>query len=208
MKRELDYFTIEGTYGGNQEWFTNIVMNIGGCAAATACDCCIYLALRKGLEVLYPYPVRKLTKKDYVAFSQKMKPYIRPRVSGVKKVEWFIEGFGKYIEDMNAAAGCSVKVEMTEFPGEKAFEEAQGMIRTQIDTGYPVPCLLLRHKKSEKYKDYIWHWFLFVGYEQTGDDLLVKTATYGGSDIFSLKELWDTGYSEKGGMVQLGTPCF
>ena len=34
MKKELDYFTIEGCYGGNQDWFTNIVMNVGGCGAA------------------------------------------------------------------------------------------------------------------------------------------------------------------------------
>lgn len=35
MKKELDYFTIEGCYGGNQDWFTNLVMHMGGCAAAT-----------------------------------------------------------------------------------------------------------------------------------------------------------------------------
>ena len=44
MKKELDYFTIEGCYGGNQDWFTNIVMNVGGCGAGTACVSCIYLA--------------------------------------------------------------------------------------------------------------------------------------------------------------------
>lgn len=208
MKRELDYFTIEGTYGGNQEWFTNIVMNIGGCAAATACDCCIYLALRKGVTALYPYAVHELTKKDYVAFSQKMKPYIKPRVSGVKKIEWFIDGFGKYIEDVNVAGDGSVGLDMEAFPGERSYEEARNMVRGQIDEGYPVPCLLLRHKMAEKYKDYIWHWFLLVGYEDTGEDFLVKTATYGGSDVFSLRELWDTGCSEKGGLVRLGTGYF
>lgn len=45
MKKTLDYFMIEGAVGGNQEWFKNVVMYIGGCAAATACDCCIYLYL-------------------------------------------------------------------------------------------------------------------------------------------------------------------
>ena len=46
MKKELDYFTIEGCYGGNQDWFTNLVMHMGGCAAATACDSCIYFGLQ------------------------------------------------------------------------------------------------------------------------------------------------------------------
>ena len=35
-KKELDYFTIDGGVGGNQDWFQNVVMYMGGCAAATA----------------------------------------------------------------------------------------------------------------------------------------------------------------------------
>ena len=61
MNKVLDYFSIEGAVGGSQEWFRNVVMYIGGCAAATACDCCIYLALHRGLTKLYPYDVHKLT---------------------------------------------------------------------------------------------------------------------------------------------------
>lgn len=202
MKRELDYFTIEGAYGGNQDWFTNVVMNMGGCAAATACDCCIYLALRKGAEKLYPYSVQELTKDNYIAFSQKMKPYIRPRIGGVKKLEWFLKGFESYVKD---AAGDTLRVKLAAFSGENSYEKARDMIRSQINAGYPIPYLLLRHKKAEKYKEYIWHWFLLVGYEETEDDMLVKTATYGESTIFPLRELWDTGNREKGGMVQLGT---
>lgn len=212
MKKELKYFTIEGSFGGNQEWFTNLIMNMGGCAAATACDCCIYLALRKGMESLYPYSVHELTKKDYIAFSQRMKPYIRPRIGGVKKLSWFIEGFQKYIRDTENKdvdkkqdINKSVSINMEEFPGEKSYQEARKLVLSQIDAGYPIPCLLLRHKNTETFKDYIWHWFLLVGYEDKGDDLLVKTATYGESDTFSLKELWDTGCEEKGGMIRLGT---
>lgn len=36
MNKVLDYFSIEGAVGGSQEWFRNVVMYIGGCAAATA----------------------------------------------------------------------------------------------------------------------------------------------------------------------------
>ena len=54
MKKELEYFTIEEAFGGNQDWFTNVVMNIGGCAAATACDSCIYFAKYLGMEEWYP----------------------------------------------------------------------------------------------------------------------------------------------------------
>ena len=101
MDKVLDYFSIEGAVGGSQEWFRNVVMHIGGCAAATACDCCIYLALHRGLTKLYPYDVHMLTKRDYINFSMKMKPYLRPRVNGVNKLWMFTEGLGHYLSDMS-----------------------------------------------------------------------------------------------------------
>ena len=87
MKQILDYFMIDGEVGGNQDWFRNVVMHIGGCAAATACDCCIYFAKYKGKKNLYPFDAENLSKEDYIQFSMKMKPYIRPRVGGVKVVD-------------------------------------------------------------------------------------------------------------------------
>lgn len=48
MKKELEYFYIEDSYGGNQEWFTDFMMNRGGCGALTACDTCLYLHLYQG----------------------------------------------------------------------------------------------------------------------------------------------------------------
>ena len=134
MKRELEYFEIDGAFGGNQEWFTNVVMNIGGCGAATACDCCIYFAKSRGLLNLYPFRVDRLNKEDYKKFSQIMKPYIRPRVGGVKKLAWFIEGFQKYVED----TGEHVKIEMEEFSGERSEKEAEELISVQIDRGIPI----------------------------------------------------------------------
>lgn len=203
MKRELEYFEIEGNYGGNQDWFTNVVMHIGGCAAATACDSCIYLALRMGIDGLYPYDVRNLTKADYKRFGQVMKSYIHPRIQGVKKLAWFIEGFEKYLCDVNRDRDRQIKIDMEEFIGNYSYEEARAFVKAQIDTGIPIPCLLLRHRNEKKFKDYIWHWFLLVGYEEAGDDMLIKTATYGESEIFSLREMWDTGFEEKGGFVRL-----
>ncbi len=92
---------IDGEFGGNQDWFTNIVMNVGGCGAATACDSCIYLAKYKGMKELYPFDLEQMDKEAYKKFSQLMKPYIRPRVQGVKKPEWYIGGLEKYISDVN-----------------------------------------------------------------------------------------------------------
>jgi hypothetical protein len=72
----------------------------------------------------------------------------------------------------------------------------------QIDEGLPVPFLLLKHK-SPRFKNFTWHWFLIVGYEEKAEDLQIKIATYGRFHWLSLQELWDTGYEKKGGMIIL-----
>ena len=203
MWKEIPYFRIEGAFGGNQDWFTNIVMNMGGCGAATACDCCIYFARFLGLKELYPFDVDSLSIQDYKDFSQIMKPYIRPRVGGVKNPQWFIDGFEKYIRDVNEKTGSQIRIDMDIFDGERSVDEARTLIMDQIDHRMPVPCLLLRHQDVKQFKDYTWHWFLLVGYEDLEEDLRIKTATYGEAEEFSLKELWDTGYEEKGGLIRL-----
>ncbi len=199
IRKELDYFEIDGAFGGNQDWFTNVVMHIGGCAAATACDCCIYFAKHMDMGKLYPYDIAHLSIEDYKRFSQVMKPYISPRVSGVRKISWFISGFEKYIGD----AGMARQLGMEEFPGTRTVKEAESFVKSQINQGMPVPVLLLQHKDREQFKDYIWHWFLIVGYGQESGAFKVKTATYGEAVWFSLKDLWETGFAEKGGLVKL-----
>ena len=63
MKNELDYIQIEDGLGGNQDWFPEWDMYHGGCAAVTACDLCIYLALREDAASLYPYDLRHLNRR-------------------------------------------------------------------------------------------------------------------------------------------------
>ena len=203
-KMLLDYFTIDGAFGGSQDWFTNIVMHIGGCAAATACDSCIYFAKHMGMETLYPYDISRLNKEDYKKFSQIMKPYIRPRVNGVKKLEWYIQGFEDYLTDVRTRTGVDSRIRMEGFSGEHSYEEAEKALKSRIDAGLPGPYLMLRHKMSEKYKDFIWHWFLVVGYEAAGQDFDILAATYGEKVRLPLKELWNTGYEEKGGVILYG----
>ena len=197
MKKTLDYFSIDGAVGGNQEWFSNLVMYMGGCAAATACDCCIYLALRRGMTRLYPYDIHELTRQDYVDFSMKMKPYLKPRVNGVNKLYLFTEGFGNYLRDVG-----ETHLKMEEFLGTKSAVEAEKLMKEQIDHGYPVPYLMLKHQKKE-YEDFVWHWFLCYGYEERQEGLWITVATYGEESSFLLRDLWDTGFEEKGGLIRL-----
>ena len=78
MRKELPYYTIGNSYGGNQDWFHDPMMKLGGCAAATACDLSIYQALHKNRKHLYPLISRISIERLTFSFAMKMKPYLRP----------------------------------------------------------------------------------------------------------------------------------
>ncbi|MDO4553917.1 MAG: hypothetical protein Q4B70_02075 [Lachnospiraceae bacterium] len=198
MKKELEHFWIGEAYGGSQDWFLEFMMRKGGCAAQTACDSALYFAKHFKKTKLYPYNEEQLTKADYVSFSGVMKPYLRPRMSGVNTLALYIEGFGDYLNDRG-----ETEVTMTPLPGETELSVAKEAVIFQIDHGYPIPCLILKHKNSA-FEDYVWHWFLLNGYEQYEDRLMVKAVTYGEWEWLSFEELWDTGYRQKGGLVLYG----
>jgi hypothetical protein len=80
------------------------MMHIGGCAAASACDVSIYLARRFGQSWLYPFDCQALSRRDYVRFSRRMKPYLRPRAGGIDKLSIYIDGFTAYLAEAQAAA--------------------------------------------------------------------------------------------------------
>ena len=98
-KKILDYFTIDGTPGGNQEWLPEWDMNMGGCAAVTVCDVCIFLAgLNEKFKSLYPFDSKNLSRMDFVKFASLMKPFLTPRYHGIDYLETYICGFYDYMK--------------------------------------------------------------------------------------------------------------
>lgn len=195
MKRELGHFMIGPSYGGNQDWFRTYMMRLGGCGAETACDSSLYFAIHKGVEGIYPFDLSNLSRDDYVEFAHMMEKYLKPRMTGINRAEIWIEGYTKYLND-RAVTGISMDI----LDGNEPYETAEAVIRKQIDAGYPVPTLILNHKDKDL-KDYVWHWFLINGYEETEDTLMVRTVTYSWYEWLDLRRLWESGYSSKGGLV-------
>lgn len=195
MKKELPYFNIEECRGGCQNWFFDPMMKLGGCAAIAACETCIYLSLYKGIKGLYPFDIQKLNKKDYLRFCKEMKPYLRPRIQGIDTLELFMGGFRGYLD--NSEISC---ISMEGFSGKLPVKHAETAVRRQLDAGLPIPFLLLNHK-NRAFRDFVWHWFMVAGYEDSGSGFYVRTITYGKELYLPLSELWNTEYDKKGGMI-------
>ena len=195
MKIELPYFKIGNSLGGQQDWFPEYMMRLGGCAAVTACDCSIYFELYKNLSGLYPFDKNNLTRADYVNFSNLMKPYLHPRWSGIDKLEIYIDGFTKFLRDRGEN-----NLKLLPWDGHQDFRATHMVLKFQIDNGYPVPCLTLQHENPIM-RDYVWHWFLLTGYENTEDNWRVKVVSYGVARWFDFDLLWDTGFANRGGLI-------
>lgn len=194
-KRELEYFNIGNSYGGNQRWMMDPWMHIGGCAALTTCDILIYLALHKGKPELCPYPADKITKKQYRRFAMSVRSYLQPRESGIKDIRTYMEGTAAYLEDIGETG-----IKLAGMSGSEEYEKAEAALMEQIDNGMPAAYLMLKHHDS-RFDFFDWHWFPVIGYEAGDSGVYIKAATYGRAHWLPLAELWDTGFDEKGGIV-------
>lgn len=194
-RKELPYFTIENSYGGCQRWFLDPWMHIGGCGALTMCDLMLYQAVCKGRTDCYPFNPERLSKRDYKKFGMLVKPYLRPRESGIKDLKTFMDGAALYLEDSGIAG-----FQMEALDGKRPYEEGRDAVTDRIDRDMPVPMLMLKHQ-DKKFSFFEWHWFLIVGYEERQDDLYVKIATYGSEHWVNFREFWNTGELERGGLV-------
>ena len=196
---ELPHFNVGSAYGGSQEWCTDLWMYIGGCAAVTACDSSIFFMLHKGMRELYPYAISDISRRDYVAFTDIMKPYLYPREMGVNRLEIYIDGFGRFLRDRGETA-----LSMTPWAGEKDITETIETVKKQIGAGWIVPSLTLQHSRPSM-QNYVWHWYLLNGYEERDGMFLVKAVTFGIWEWLDFTTLWDTRFEPKGGLILYGT---
>ena len=196
MKKELPHFHIGDSYGGNQDWFPTFMMRIGGCGAETACDSSIYFALYKGITGIAPEDAAHLTKQDYIDFAYIMRPYLSPRMSGIDRLDIFVDGYAQYLKDRG-----ETRISMDMLDGSEPFETAANALIRQIDEGYPIPTLILNHQ-NKAFDDYVWHWFLLNGYDLDDDGFLrVKSVTYSKNEWLDFRALWDTGHKKRGGLI-------
>ena len=195
MKKELPHFNVGKAYGGAQDWCHTHWMKIGGCAAITACDCSLYFELHKGKTGLCPHAHDNVSRDDYVDFAYIMEPYLRPRWTGIDRLDIYIDGFSKYLHDHDIN-----DISLSPWSGERNLEDTKTIIKQQIGQGWPIPCLTLKHTHPAM-DDYVWHWYILNGYEEFEHPFMVKAVTYGAWRWLDLDMLWTTGHDRKGGLI-------
>ncbi len=194
MRHEIPYYNIGSHLGGWQEWFPDKWMRLGGCGAVTACDASIVLDKYFGTH-LYPYDKNNVSRQDFLNFGMIMKPYLRPRWTGIDKLDIYVDGFNEYLK-----AKGETDITLTAWAGTNSLKETKEIVKKQIDAGFPIPTLTLKHKAFIM-NPYTWHWYILAGYEEFEDTMMVKLVTYGTYIWIDLSTLWTTGYRRKGGLI-------
>lgn len=195
MIKETAFFKINDSIGGNQDWFDSLFMRMGGCAICTALDVSINLKIHHDIDNIYPYDINSLSIDNYVRFSNIMKPYLKPRFKGIDSLEIYLNGYSKYLKDNNIT-----NINLCGLSQDKPVNDAKQAIIQYIDQDYVIPFLLLRHNNYQ-FKDFIWHWFLIIGYKIENDIFYIKVSTYSREHWFKLEDIWDSGFKQKGGLI-------
>ena len=124
-----------------------------------------------------------------------IKPYLRPRVTGIDSLDIYIDGIKKYFNDVGENT-----LEISGFEGYNEYEDAKSIVKMQIDNEYIVPMLMLKNANAVV-RDYVWHWFLLGGYDEVDYKFMVKVITYGDYRWIDFEDLWNSGHRRKGGLI-------
>ena len=191
MKKELPFITVAGHYGGDQYKFPRIRMRGGGCSTVCACHAATLIALSDPERRAFsPLKSLNVTRKDFNAFGVEMFPYVHPGFRGMPETAMFRESFGKYADSV----GCHA--DYSELQGTASFDEALAFIENAIASDEYVQYLLLRHQ-DKQFDEIEWHWFTITAI----DGSVITFSSFGEKCHADLRELWDTGFDEKGGLI-------
>lgn len=194
---ELPFYRVDDRwYGAHQEWGRKFMMRLGGCSTVTACDISICMARIPGARAMYPGDPDHVTMTGFLSFFEHMFEYVHPGPMGLTDIHKYADEFSQY------AASRGVRLGAQFVDGGASVEQAASFIQSGLQAGLPLACLVLRHK-DRALDDFEWHWFTLTGFQQGRNGLEVVAATYGTRHVIELGRLWDTGYTQKGGIVRL-----
>ena len=150
-------------YGGDQEWCRNAWYRRSGCGPTTAVNLCAWYASHcPAMRPLYAGNTEPFSREEYTDQIEELFRFITPGFMGFPYAEKFVTHFLMYAR--------SRSVQMTGACCDKnaSAEQMFDFVRCGIDTGNPVPLLILHHR-AKALSDDQWHWITVSGYTDGTD---------------------------------------
>ena len=187
-KLNYDYLLIDDKYyGGNQEWYSNIFHKKAGCGPTTASTITMYESKNK------------YSKEEFIKLMDNMWNYITPGMMGLNKIEYFDEGYNKYIKDNKLNLKETNILNISKSKDERPnIEELYEFLNNSIKLDHPVAFLNLDNGKETKLD--AWHWVTIVGIEHDGNHLIATITDEGLLKKIDLT-LWLNSTTKEGGFI-------
>lgn len=151
-------------YGGNQEWYKKYFQRLAGCGPTTASAIIMY-EKRKVKEL-------KNTKSEFLNLMEEVWNYITPGNMGVNKVEYFKNGFDKYLKDNNLTFESSI-LEIPKSKNKRPTNiELFDYLKSSITSDHPIAFLNLDHGKEKRLES--WHWVLIIGITYDKEESIIN----------------------------------
>ncbi|QOX63350.1 hypothetical protein FRZ06_08295 [Anoxybacterium hadale] len=152
-------------YGGNQEWFTEIMKQRAGCGCTSGANLAAYYASNfSAMNSVYDGNRESFSQGEYLSAMEKMYRYMTPGVMGYPYVRKFGNQFVKF------CAEHGIYLEPVYCLKFNKTEDAVAYMKECIDEGHPIALLILFHR-AHSLKEDNWHWVTITGYAEDEDGL-------------------------------------
>lgn len=155
--------------GFDQEWYPNYWKRLSGCGPTTGAQILYYCRQFMELRELPPVVT---SKKDALAYMNRMWKFITPSMQGVNTTSRFFLGFMKYAGQEKlplSYAVCDIPKDAAQRP---QWNAVHAFVRDGLLQNMPVAFLNL-HQGSVKELD-SWHWVTIIAMQQEGEQCMVE----------------------------------
>ncbi len=155
--------TVAG-YGGDQEWFREIMKKRAGCGCTSGANLAAFYASNyPEMAGIYDGNTEKFDQSEYVRAMEEMYLYMKPGFMGYPYVRSFGVQFIKFCKEHGHRLEASFCLKF------KDSDEAFSYVKGSIDAGHPVALLILFHR-AHALKEDNWHWVTITGYIEDEDN--------------------------------------
>lgn len=187
--------TISGVshYGFDQEWYPERWQRLAGCGPTTGAVMLASLLAKESREIVS-------SREDALALMLRVWPYATPRMHGLYKTRWLMEGLNAYMTD-NALPG---NAEMFSVPPLRPLRPKLGKITEFIRAGLAedIPLGFLNLHNGGIETMYSWHWMPLAALEETDGNVFATVWDEGKEITFDLAE-WLMKTRFGGGLVRI-----
>lgn len=151
-------------YGGDQEWFSQIIQRRAGCGCTSGANLAAYYAFNyPEMAGIYDGNRKRFEQAEYIRAMEEMYTYMKPGMIGYPYAKRFGRQFIRFCKEHG------IEAEARFCHGFRDVDEAFSFVKDSIDGGNPVALLILFHRANALKEDN-WHWVTITGYAEDEND--------------------------------------